>query len=156
VHVSTQLGDQTFKRLIRQLKESRKEMDKLKKEAMSERVNMTQLMDVYSHTLDLARFAARRAQPLHRHLQNLYRQNKGFQAQNMKLKEELKHFQDEVAQRNLQVLVEATIEYDKPTAKERSTTLNKPANAKKKNSAESIEDTLSTRKSVRLSVKVKK
>jgi hypothetical protein len=68
MHVSTPPGDQTFKRLIRQLKESRKEVAKLKKEAMSERVKMTKLMDGYSHTLDLERFAARRTQPLHRHL----------------------------------------------------------------------------------------
>jgi hypothetical protein len=66
---------------------------KLKKEAMCDRAEMTKLMDGYIHTLDLARFVARRAQPHHRQLQNLYRQNKGFQAQNRKLKTELKHFQ---------------------------------------------------------------
>jgi hypothetical protein len=64
--------------------------------------------------------------------------------------------QDEAAQRNLQVLVEASIENGKPTAKESSTTLKKPASARKKKSAEPIEKTLSTRKSVRLSVKMKK
>ena len=68
----------------------------------------------------------------------------------------MKHFQDEVAQRNLQVLVEAAIEDDKPTAKESTTTLKKPASAKKNKSVESIEDTLSTRKSARLSVKITK
>ena len=46
----------------------------------------------------------------------------------------MKHFQDEVAQRNLQVLVEASIEDDKKTAKENTTTLKKLANAKKKKS----------------------
>jgi hypothetical protein len=117
---------------------------------------MKELMDGYSQTLDLERFAARKAQPLHRQLKNLYRQNKGFQSQNMKLKAELKHFQDEVAQRNLQVLVEASIEYDKPTAKESTTTLKNPVNAKKKKSDVSIEDPLSTINSVRLSVKMTK
>jgi hypothetical protein len=72
VHVSTLPGDQTFKRLIIKLKESRKEVAKLKKEVMSERVNMINLMDGYSHTLVLEIFAARRNQPLHRQLQNLY------------------------------------------------------------------------------------
>jgi hypothetical protein len=48
----------------------------------------------------------------------------------------MKHFQDEVAQRNLQVLVEATIEDEKPTAKESTTTLKNPLSAKKKKSAE--------------------
>jgi hypothetical protein len=33
-------------------------------------------MDGYSHTLDFERFAARRAQPLHRHLKNLYRKKR--------------------------------------------------------------------------------
>jgi hypothetical protein len=156
VHVSTPPGNHTFKRLIRQLKESRKEVAKLKKESMSERVKMTEIMDGYIHTLDLARFVARRTQPLHRHLQNLYRKNKGFQAQNRKLKAEMNHFQDAVSQRNLQVLVEASIEDEKPTAKERKTTLKNPSSAKKKKSVESIEDTLSTKKSVRLSVKMTK
>jgi hypothetical protein len=129
---------------------------KLKREAMSDRAKMIELMDGYSHTLDLARFAARREQPLHRQLKNLYRKNRGFQSQNRKLKEELKHFQDEVAQRNLQVLVEAAIEDDKPTNKESTATPKKPVNAKKKKSIVSIEDPLSTRKSMRLSVKMKK
>jgi hypothetical protein len=62
---------------------------------------MKKLMDGYSQNLDLVRFATRKAQPLHRQLQNLYRKNRGFQSQNRKLKAELQHFQDEVAQRNL-------------------------------------------------------
>ena len=68
----------------------------------------------------------------------------------------MKHFQDEVTQRNLQVLVEVAIEDDKPTTKESTTTLKNPTSAKKKKSTESIEDTLCTRKSVRLSVKMTK
>jgi hypothetical protein len=68
----------------------------------------------------------------------------------------LKHFQDEIAQRNLQVLVEASIENDKPTTKESTSTQKKLANAMKKKSVVPIEDPLSTRKSVRLSVKMKK
>ena len=51
------------------------------------------------------------------------------------------------------MLVEASIEDDKPTTKERTTTLKKPMNAKKKKSDVPIEYPLSTRKSVRLSVK---
>jgi hypothetical protein len=54
------------------------------------------------------------------------------------------------------VLVEASIEDDKPSDKESTTTLKKFASAKKKKYAESIEDTLSTRKTVRLSVKMTK
>ena len=122
----------------------------MKKEAMSHRAKMTEIMDGYSHTLDLARFVERRSQPLHRQLKNLYRKNKGFQSQNRKLKDELKHFQDEVAQRNLQVLVEAAIENEKIAAKERTNTLKNLVNAVP------IEDPLSTRKSVRLSVKMTK
>jgi hypothetical protein len=156
VHATVPPDSQTYKRLIKQLRDARKEIARLKEEDKVHLAQMKELMDGYSYTLDLARFAARRAQPLHRQLKNIYRQNRGFQSQNRKLKAELKHFQDEVAQRNLQVLVEASIEDDKPTAKESTTTLKKPVNAKKKKSAMSIEDPLSTRKSVRLSVKMTK
>jgi hypothetical protein len=54
------------------------------------------------------------------------------------------------------VLVEAAIEYDKLVAKVITTILKKPTSAKKKKSTKLIGDTLSTRKSVRLSVKMKK
>jgi hypothetical protein len=83
-------------------------------------------------------------------------QNKSFLSQNRKLKEELKHFQDEVAKRNLQVLVEYAIEDDKQIAKESIATPKKPVNAKKKKFVVSVEDPLSTRKSIRLSVKMTK
>jgi hypothetical protein len=35
-------------------------------------------MEGYNDILDLEKFVARRVQPLHRKLQNLYRKNKGF------------------------------------------------------------------------------
>jgi hypothetical protein len=101
VHYTSPPDSQTFKRLIKQLKYARKEVAQLKKEAMPDKDKMIELMDGYSHTLDLARFATRRAHPLHRHLKNLYRKNRGFQSHNRKLMAELKHFQDEVAQGNL-------------------------------------------------------
>jgi predicted RNase H-like nuclease (RuvC/YqgF family) len=113
-------------------------------------------MDGYSHTLDLARFIARKAKPLHRQLKNLYRQNRGFQSQNRKLKEELQHFQDEVAQRNLQVLVEDDIEKETPAAKESISPLKRPITTKIRKPDVPKEDPPSTRKSVRLSVKVMK
>jgi hypothetical protein len=55
------------------------------------------------------------------------------------------------------VSVEASIEYEKLVANESTTILNNPTSAKKKKkSIELVGDTLSTRKSVRLSVKMKK
>jgi phage shock protein A len=107
-------------------------------------------MDGYNHTLDLARFAARKAQPLHRQLKNLYRQNKEFQSQNRRLKEELQHFQDEMAQRNLQVFVESSIEKEKPTAKESIDPVKKPATAKGKKHVVPKGSPPSPRRSVRL------
>jgi hypothetical protein len=68
----------------------------------------------------------------------------------------LHHFQDEVAQRNLQVLVEAAIEKETPIVKEITTPLKNPVIAKKKKSVVPNEDPPSTRKSVRLSVRVTK
>jgi chromosome segregation ATPase len=150
VHITTPPGSQTFKRLIRQLRDARKEVAHLKEDAMSDRVKMKELMDGYNHTLDLARFAARKAQPLHRQLKNLYRQNKDFQSQNRRLKAELQHFQDEMAQRNLQVLVEAAIEKEKPTAKESIAPVKKPATAKGKKPVVPKGGPPSPRRSVRL------
>jgi hypothetical protein len=68
----------------------------------------------------------------------------------------LQHFQDEVAQRKLQVLVEASIEKETPVVKESIAPLKKPVIAKSKKSAMPNEDPPSTRKSVRLSVRVMK
>jgi chromosome segregation ATPase len=150
VHITTPPSSQTFKRLIRQLRDARKEVAHLKEEAMSDRVKMKELMDGYNHTLDLARFAARKAQPLHRQLKNLYRQNKDFQSQNRKLKAELQHFQDEMAQRNLEVLIEAAIEQEKPTAKESIVPVKKPTTAKGKHVVLPKGSPPSTRRSVRL------
>jgi hypothetical protein len=116
---------ETYKRLIKQLRDVRKEIVRLKAEDKVHLAQMEELMVGYNHTLDLARFAVRKDLPLHKQLKNLYRHNRGFQSQNRKLKAELKHFQDEVAERNLQVLVEASIEDDKPAAKESTTTLKK-------------------------------
>ena len=78
VHITTPPSNQTFKILIKQLREARKEVARLKSEALYERIKMKELIDGYNHTLDLARFVARRGQPLHRQLKNLYRQNKDF------------------------------------------------------------------------------
>jgi hypothetical protein len=103
ININTPPSNHTFKRLIRQLREARKEVAHLKAEGLSERIKMKELMDMYNNTLDLAIFAARRALPLHKKLKNLYRKNKGFQSQNRKLKAELQHFKDELAQRNLNV-----------------------------------------------------
>ena len=68
----------------------------------------------------------------------------------------MQYFQDEVAQRNLQVLVEAAIEKETSTVKESTTPLKKLVITKKKKPAMPNEDPPSTRKSVRLSVRVTK
>jgi hypothetical protein len=156
VHVTTPPDSQTFKRLIMQPRNARKEVTQLKAEAMSDKVKMKELMDGYNHTLDLARFAARKARPLHRQLKNLYTQNRDFQSQNIKLKADLQHFQNEVAQRNLQVLVEVVIEKETLAAKESIAPMKKPITAKRKKHVVPKEDPLSPRKSVRLSVKLMK
>jgi hypothetical protein len=117
---------------------------------------MNEIMIAYNHTLDLARFAVRNSLPLHKQLKNIYRQNIDFQSQNRKIKVELRHLQDQAAQRNLQVLLEVSIKNDKPTAKESSATPKNIVSTRKKKCVEPIEETLSTIKSVRLSVKMTK
>jgi hypothetical protein len=89
----------------------------LKEKGLNERREMNEIMDMYNETLDLVRFLAGRDLSLHRKLKILYRQNKIFRSQNRKLMEELQHFKDELAQRNLNVLVQAAIERDEPTIK---------------------------------------
>jgi hypothetical protein len=54
------------------------------------------------------------------------------------------------------VLVEIAIDDKKPVAKESTTILKNLTSAKKKKSTKLVEDTLSTRKSARLSVKMTK
>ena len=71
VHNIAPPDSHTFKRLIRQLKYAIKEVAQLKKESMSDGAKMTELMDGYSHTLDLEWFAARRVQPLNRQLKHI-------------------------------------------------------------------------------------
>ena len=61
VHVTTPPDSRTFRRLIRKLRDARKEVAQLKEESMSDRVKMKELMNGYIHTLELARFATRKA-----------------------------------------------------------------------------------------------
>ena len=129
---------------------ARKEVAHLKVEGIYDRVKMKELMDGYNHTLDLAIFAAIRDQPLHRKLKNLYRKNIDFQYKNIKLKEELQQFQDEMAQRNLNVLVEGDFEKEKPVAKECISPVKNFFTAKGKHVVVPKGSPPSTRRSVRL------
>jgi hypothetical protein len=78
ININNPPSSHTFKRLIRQLREARKEVARLKEEGLEDRRKMKELMDNYNNTLDLAKFSARRAPPLHKKLNNLYRLNIGF------------------------------------------------------------------------------
>jgi hypothetical protein len=127
ININTPPSNPTFKRLIRQLRDARKEVARLKVESLTERRKMKELMDMYNETLDLERFSARRSLPLHRKLKTLYRKNISFQSQNRKLKEELQPFKDELAQRNLNVLVQAAIERDEPAVKRSTPTKERDA-----------------------------
>jgi hypothetical protein len=78
INLKTPPSNHTFKRLIKHLKEVREEVVSLKEEGLSKRIKMKELMDMYRNTLDLAIFTERRSQTLHKKLNNLYRQNRGF------------------------------------------------------------------------------
>jgi hypothetical protein len=97
-------SNHTFKRLKRQLKEARDEVDEMKKGELVEKKNLKGLMDLYRETVNKARFIAKRFRPLHRQIRNLYRQNKAYQAQIRKLKMELQPFKEEMAKKNLDML----------------------------------------------------
>jgi hypothetical protein len=53
INISTLPDNPTFKRLIRQLRDARKEVVRLKAESLTERRKMKELMDMYNETLDL-------------------------------------------------------------------------------------------------------
>jgi uncharacterized protein YaaN involved in tellurite resistance len=76
----------------------------LKGEGLTERKKLNDLIDLYCETIDKAKFVAKIFMPLHRNIQNLYRQNRGLQAQIRRLKLELQHFKEVLAQRNLNIL----------------------------------------------------
>jgi hypothetical protein len=78
INIKTPPSNNTFKRLNRQLRATRKEFARLKEKRLYERINMKEHMDMYSNTLDIEIFAARRAMPLHKKLRNLYRKKRGF------------------------------------------------------------------------------
>jgi hypothetical protein len=115
INITTPLDNPTFNRLIIKLKDGRKEVARLKGERLTERRNMSELMDRYNETLDISRFTSRRLFPLHKKHQTFYRKNISIQSQNIKLKEELHPFKDDLAQRNLNVLDQDAIERNSPT-----------------------------------------
>jgi hypothetical protein len=63
----------TFKRLRRQLKEARDEIDNLKKEYLGSRIKIKNMLDTSVEIIDKARFLAKCFFPLHRKLDNFYR-----------------------------------------------------------------------------------
>jgi len=115
ININTPPDNPTFKRLIRQLRDARKEVSRLKEEILTRRMKMKELMGMYHETLKLARFIARIFLPLHRKVKTRYRQKKSIQSQNRKLKEEFHSFKNDLAQRNLNVLVQDAIERNEPT-----------------------------------------
>ena len=79
-------------------------MDEMKKEDLVSKRKLKGLMDMYHETIDKAKFIAKRFQPLHRQLKNLYRQNIAHQTQIKELKIELHPLKEELAKRNLDML----------------------------------------------------
>jgi hypothetical protein len=150
ININTPPSNHTFKSLIRQLREPRKEVSCLKEERLTGRIKMKELMDMYSNTLDLEKNSEKRALPLHKNINNLYRKNIGFQSQNRNLKEELQHFKDELAQMNLNFLVQAEIERDKPIFMKTTPTVKKSIPVKEKHVAMIEGISPATRRSARL------
>ena len=63
-HVPNPLSNQTYKILIKQLRDVRREITCLKEEYKVHLSQMNEIMIGYNHTLDLERFAVRKALPL--------------------------------------------------------------------------------------------
>jgi hypothetical protein len=107
VDINTPPENPTFKRLNRQLKEARIEIDKLKREELVEKKKLNKLMEMYHGTLEKAKFIAKRFRPLHRQLRNLYRHNIAYQSQIRGLKMELQPFREDLSKKNLDILAKA-------------------------------------------------
>jgi hypothetical protein len=106
IDITTPPKNTTFKRLIRQLREARAEIVKLKREELDGRKKLNDLMNMYCGTLVKAKFIAKRFRPLHMKLKNLYRHNITYQGQIRGLKMELRPFKEDLAKRNLNVLAQ--------------------------------------------------
>jgi hypothetical protein len=61
ININTPPSNPTFKRLIRQLREARKEVAHLKEESLTGRIKMKELMDMYSETLDLEKVFSKKS-----------------------------------------------------------------------------------------------
>ena len=72
---------------------------------------------MYNETIDLESFITRILLPLHRQLKTLYRKNRSIQSQNRNLKEEFHPLKNDLAHRNLNVIVQVAIERDEPAVK---------------------------------------
>jgi hypothetical protein len=66
INITTPPKNPTLKRLIRQLREARKEIVELKGQGLSEREKLKDLMDMYLEIIDKAMFTTKRFLPLHR------------------------------------------------------------------------------------------
>ena len=106
IDITTPPENTTFKTLIRQLREARAEIAKLKREELVKRNKLSDLMDMYRGTLVKAKLIAMRFRPLHRKLKNLYIQNITYQSQIRGLKMESQAFKEELAKINLNVLAQ--------------------------------------------------
>jgi hypothetical protein len=108
IDITTPLENTTFKRLIRQLREPRDEIAKLKREELVGKKKLRDLMDMYHDKLVQTRFITKIFRPLHMQLKSLYRKNLAYQGHIRGLEMEMHHFHEELAQRNLNVLAQTT------------------------------------------------
>jgi hypothetical protein len=67
-------------------------------------------LDSCEEALESNKSMIKRSLPLHRKFKNLYQHNIVLQAENRTLKEELHQLKEEVAKRNLDVLVQVAVE----------------------------------------------
>ena len=72
-HVPNPLGSQTYKRLIKKLRDARREITRLKAEDKVHLAQINELMFGYNHTLELARFTVRKSLLLRKKLKNIYK-----------------------------------------------------------------------------------
>jgi uncharacterized protein (DUF3084 family) len=92
--------------MIRQLREAKDEIAKLKREELVGKNKLRDLMDMYRENFKQAKFIAKRFRPLHMQLKSLYKQNVSYQGQIRGLKMELQPFKEDLSKINLNVLAQ--------------------------------------------------
>jgi hypothetical protein len=109
VHSSLEESDLRVKRLKNQLREAQDLIVHLREENKEMKVKMVAHLDDCEKVIDNGRYMVKRSLHLHKQLKNVYKQKMVLQKENKVLKRKLHRLEEEVAQRNLDMLAQVVV-----------------------------------------------